>query len=311
MKLPVARLLGAALVAVAAELAGIGLTATAAWLIVRASEHPPIAALTVAIVIVRTLALARGALRYTERLAGHSAVLRALADLRGEVYTALLRRGDIRTRDALTRVVSDVDDLQDALLRCVVPAAVATVVGVIGLTVTAFVSIPAFLALACGLLIIGVGLPVWSAHLAERTAARTVEARARLAEHMVDLVHGAPELRVHGALEGKLREAALVADEIASVERRSGTAVLGAIAVLVQIGTVLVVAAPGPVAAAVALGILTGMETFLPLTSAAARWMTVRPAIARVADLLTGPATPDREAPDREAPELVAGEHIG
>ena len=50
-------------VGVLAELAGVGLTATATWLIMRAAEHPPMQALTLAIVAVRTLALAKGALR--------------------------------------------------------------------------------------------------------------------------------------------------------------------------------------------------------------------------------------------------------
>lgn len=46
-----------------AELSGVALTATATWLIMRAAEQPPMAALTVAIVAVRALAMARGGLR--------------------------------------------------------------------------------------------------------------------------------------------------------------------------------------------------------------------------------------------------------
>lgn len=310
MKLPIARLTGAAFIAVAAELAGIALTATAAWLIVRAAEQPPIAALTVAIVIVRTLAIARGGLRYAERLAGHSAVLRTMADLRGRVYTALLRRKDIREGDALTRVVSDVDELQDSILRCAVPAAVAAVVGVIGLAVTAVVSLPAAAALAIGLAITAFVLPFAAKRLAERTARQTVKARTQLADHMVDLVHGAPELEIYGARERKLSEADAVAADIAATERRSGTTVLTAIGMTVQTGTVLAIitlAAPGPVTAAVALGVLAGMETFLPLTAAAARWASARPAIDRIKDLLTGPAKAERPAPEVE----LRGKHTG
>lgn len=313
MKLPIARLTGAACIAVAAELAGIALTATAAWLIVRAAEQPPIAALTVAIVIVRTLAIARGGLRYAERLAGHSAVLRTMAELRGRVYTALLRRKEIREGDALTRVVSDVDELQDGILRCVVPAAVAAVVGAVGLTVTAVVSLPAAIALAGGLAITVVILPLVAKQLADRTARRTVAARAQLADHMVDLVQGAPELEIYGARERKLNEADVVAAEIATAERRSGTTVLTAIGMTVQIGTVLAIitlAAPGPVTAALALGVLAGMETFLPLTAAAARWASVRPALDRIKDLMTGPAKAERPSPDVEL-TLVSGKHIG
>jgi ATP-binding cassette, subfamily C, bacterial CydC len=300
MRLPVLRMSVAAFIAVLAELAGIGLTATAAWLIVSAAAQPPLAALTVAIVLVRTLAIARGGLRYAERLAGHSAVLRAMADLRGQVYSALLRRRDIREGDALTRVVSDVDSLQDGLLRCVVPACVAAIIAVVGLTVTAFVSLTALIVLSCALIITGLLLPFVAARLAARTARHTVEARVQLADHTIDLVHGSAELEIYGAREHKLAEAEAVAASIAAVERRP-SAFVSTAGIAVQFGAVfaLITLLPhGPGTAALALGALTAMEVFLPLSAAATRWTEVRPAIARVRALFTEPATPNRPAPD-------------
>nr|WP_307855770.1 ABC transporter transmembrane domain-containing protein [Kibdelosporangium banguiense] len=151
-----------------------------------------------AIVVVRTLAIARGGLRYTERLTGHGAMLRAMAELRGQVYGALTRRREVRSGDALTRIVSDVDAVQDWLLRCIVPAFVAGCVGVVGLVVMGMVSGTGFWVLACGLMVM-VLLPLLSAKLAARTARSSVEARVELAEHMVDLIHGAAELEVYGA----------------------------------------------------------------------------------------------------------------
>ncbi|MGW5016436.1 hypothetical protein ACWEOR_30945, partial [Micromonospora chalcea] len=69
------RLLGAGLLAAATEFAGLALMATATWLLMSAAGRPPLDRLTVAIVAVRALAVSRGVLRYTERLAGHDAVL--------------------------------------------------------------------------------------------------------------------------------------------------------------------------------------------------------------------------------------------
>ncbi|MCP9947723.1 hypothetical protein [Actinomadura madurae] len=120
------RLAAAALAGAAAELCGLGLIAAAAWLIARASQRPELAALSLAIVAVRGFALAKGSLRYVERLAGHDAALRVLAELRGRVFDALAAaRTDARRRvrdgDALTRMVSDVEAVQDLLLRCVLP----------------------------------------------------------------------------------------------------------------------------------------------------------------------------------------------
>ena len=100
---------------------GVALTATAAWLITRASEHPPVLYLMVAIVSVRTFGLARPALRYAERVVSHDAALRILAERRAQVYDALVPlvpgRLGIRRGDLLSSVVDDVDALIDERLR--------------------------------------------------------------------------------------------------------------------------------------------------------------------------------------------------
>ena len=59
---------------------GVALTATAAWLITRASEHPPVLHADGGDRGVRTFGLARPALRYSERLVSHDAALRLLAE---------------------------------------------------------------------------------------------------------------------------------------------------------------------------------------------------------------------------------------
>ena len=79
-----------------------------------------------AIVAVRALAICRGVLRYAERLAGHDAVLRMITDVRARVFATLAARptaGRPRTGDALSRLVSDVEAVQDLLLRVLVPGA--------------------------------------------------------------------------------------------------------------------------------------------------------------------------------------------
>jgi ATP-binding cassette, subfamily C, bacterial CydCD len=73
----------------------VALTATSAWLISAAALHPPVLTLLVAIVAVRTFGLAKGVLRYVERLAAHDAGLRMLATLRVRLWEALVR-GSVR-----------------------------------------------------------------------------------------------------------------------------------------------------------------------------------------------------------------------
>ena len=65
-------------VAVLQGLSAIALLATSAWLIARAAEMPAMMYLSLAVVGVRTFALARAALRYAERMLTHDAVLGVL-----------------------------------------------------------------------------------------------------------------------------------------------------------------------------------------------------------------------------------------
>ena len=111
---------------------GVALTATAAWLITRASTHPPVLYLLVAIVGVRLFGLGRPVLRYVERIVTHDSALRLLAEHRAQVYDRLVplvpcalgrRRGDV-----LTSVVDDVDAVVDEQLRVRQPAWTAALV---------------------------------------------------------------------------------------------------------------------------------------------------------------------------------------
>ncbi|HET6209588.1 MAG TPA: thiol reductant ABC exporter subunit CydD, partial [Jatrophihabitans sp.] len=76
------RMAGSILLSAGAGLSGLALTATALWLICRAAEHPNVQALALAVVGVRTFALARAGLRYAERLLSHDRALRQLGDVR-------------------------------------------------------------------------------------------------------------------------------------------------------------------------------------------------------------------------------------
>src|SRR6185437_14261563 len=67
-------------------LLGVGLMATAGYLISRAAEQPPILSLTVAIVGVRAFGLTRPIARYCERLAAHDLAFRALGRARVRTY---------------------------------------------------------------------------------------------------------------------------------------------------------------------------------------------------------------------------------
>ncbi|GAA3872007.1 thiol reductant ABC exporter subunit CydC [Saccharothrix violaceirubra] len=279
------RLVTAVLAGVAAELAGIGLTVTAVWLILHAAQQPPLASLTVAIIAVRTLAIARGTLRYAERLAGHDAVLRFLVEARGRVYDALVRR-PVPGGDALTRLVSDVDALQDVVLRCLLPAAVAAAVGLAALIATGF-ALPLVIGLAgCGAL-----LP-FAAYRWSTTRLRDLApVRADLAQRTVTLLDGAAELTAFAALDRELDATGEVVDTLARKEKLGslGTAALGGLAVVVQFGTAVFLLWQGE-PGHVVLGAVAVLEMTIPLTAAAHRFAEVRGSLDRLRETLAAQA---------------------
>ncbi len=272
--------------------------ATAAWLLLRAAERPPLAALTVAIVAVRTLALLRGGLRYAERLAGHDVVLRWLGELRTRLYQALLPGTRYSGGDLVTRLVSDVDAQQDAVLRWVLPAGVAAIVGAAAVATAATASAQAAAVLAGGLLVAG-GLLPWVVILLTAGAAReSAPERAELAERTVELVTGHRELVAAGVLGEHRRRAADVVHAIAARERATAgkTALLTGAGVLVQlvtaVGVGLLCHASVPWTAALTLAALTAFETVLPLIGAARRVPEIRASAARLRAVLAQEPAP-------------------
>ncbi|MER7015494.1 thiol reductant ABC exporter subunit CydC [Saccharopolyspora sp. NPDC000359] len=290
------RLLAAIAAGVTAELCAVGLMALAAWLITRAAEQPALSALSLAIVGVRACALARGAFRYLERLVGHDAALRAVARLRPEVFRAQLGRPALRDGDALSRLVSDVDSVQELLLRCLSPAAIALVVAT-GSVIACTAVVPAAgVVLAGGLLVAAVALPAFAVltHRQDQTAAD----RAELSVAAADLVEGAHELAAFGAVPVAVARAE---QHAARMRRRDGraarsTSALVAAGVLVEGATAVAVSWSALLAgqsqtgaAVVGFLALAAFEAVLPLTDAARRWTEHRPALRRITELLAAP----------------------
>jgi thiol reductant ABC exporter CydC subunit len=208
---------------------GVGLMATSAWLISRAAQHPPVLTLMVAIVAVRAFGIGRGVFRYAERLTGHDATFRVLADLRARVYERLVPLGSFHGGDLLGRLVADVDAVQDLYLRALLPVAVAAVVGgaSIGLAWTLLPSAGAVLLAA--LLVAGVLAPWLSAVVARRAERRGTELRGELTTHVVDTLRGVPELVAYGAAPRWLAEAArLDRSSTRAAARSAATAGAGA-----------------------------------------------------------------------------------
>jgi len=186
----------------------------------------------VAVTATRAFGIGRAVFRYAERLVSHDAVLRVLAELRVAVYRRLERLApaglkETRRGDLLSRLVADVDAVQDYFLRWLLPVGAALVVSAASVGFTTWVLPEAGAVLAVGLLVAGAGVPGVSGALARRAERRLSPARGALSAQVVDLLAGTAELTVAGALPRRL-DAVRRADGVLTRIARRGAAATGA-----------------------------------------------------------------------------------
>lgn len=314
------RLLLALLLGSLAVGSAVGLMATSGWLISRASQQPPVLYLMVAVTGTRAFGIGRAVFRYAERLVSHDMVLRMLADTRVAVYRRLERlapAGLRRTRrgDLLSRLVADVDALQDYWLRWLLPAGAAVVVSAGAVAFTGWLLPAAGAVLAAGLLVAGVGVPLVTGAVARRAERRLAPARGVLATRVADLLTGTAELTVSGALgrrTGAAREADGVLTRIAS--RGAGATALGDGLTALITGLTVAAAAwagargvaagqlDGVSMAVVVLTPLAAFEAVLGLPLAAQHRQRVRRAAERVHEVLDSPEPVREPQRPRKAP---------
>lgn len=301
------RLFAGALAAAAASGCAVALMATSAWLIARAAQHPPVLTLMVAIVSVRAFGIGRGLLRYVERLVSHDAAFAALGDVRVRVYRKLERLAPAglpawRRGDLLTRLVADVDDMQDLALRGLLPIASAALVflATLGLAVALLPS--AALVLAGALAVAGIATP-WLWVRASRTVEDGVAGeRAERTATVVELLDASTDLLACGAADQWLSRVddleSRVALRVLRSARLAGAGVgIAILAVAAAVWGTLVVAVPvvhqgslaGPALAVLVLTPLALTELVQALPVAAQELQRVRGSAARVLAVLDSP----------------------
>ena len=302
-QLALATLLGAAAVA-----AGIGLIATAAWLIARSAQHPTESAVALAVAMVEFFALSRGLTRYAERLVGHDAAFRVLAELRVRVYEQLERiapaglpafhRGDL-----LARVVDDVDSLQDLLLRVIPPFVTAVLVGTATVAAVTWILPLAGLILAAALVAAATLVPWLTKVLAHRSERTQASARGQMTASVVDLLEGAPDLVAYGAASAQLARVGSAESELTQVSSATarttgvGLGLTTALAGLAMWGSLVAGISAvhagrlnGLLLPVIVLIPLAAFELVAPLPAATQTLERVRRAAARVFTLLDTPS---------------------
>lgn len=220
------RMLLAVAAGIAATGAAIGLTATSAWLISRASERPGVLDLMLAVTGVRAFGVSRGAFRYAERLASHDAAFRILSRLRSSAYARLERLApaglaEFRSGDLLSRLVDDVDGLADLWLRVLIPYLIAGLAATVTVAAICLVVPAAALVLALTLALVAFGVPFVTIRIAHRGERHISAERGQLAAASLEVLEGAPEILVAGATEARLAALSAVDRRLAAAEART------------------------------------------------------------------------------------------
>jgi ATP-binding cassette subfamily C protein CydC len=276
----------AMLLGVATVVSNVGLLATATYVISAAAIVPYLSMLVISVYLVRLFSVSRAGLRYAERLASHDVTFKLLGNLRTWFYARLeplapARLARYRSGDLLSRVVKDVEELENVYLRVVSPLVVAIMVSLITFLVFHAFGTAMALAAAGFLVATGVGAPLLVRLLSRGLGRRQLELRAELGARVVDGVQGIQDLLAFGGEERERREISTLAGKLERVQGRTAlvTGLHGALADLMAglaLVAILVLAVPlvaagevrGVYLAFLALVMVGSFEAVVPLGTA-------------------------------------------
>lgn len=298
----------------------IALGATSAWLIARASQHPPVLTLSVAATSVRMFGVLRALMRYIQRLASHRVALEGMDNLRLGLYDHLAagdisRSASLKRGDLLARTGADVDEVGDFIVKAVLPAAVSVIVGVLTVAALALFSPAAAAILALCLLISGLLAPLLTAHSRRLAQEEGRQARTQLAESVMTIIDGADELRVSGRIatlhahveeaEDQLTRATARAARTAGIaglidRLAMGAAVVGALLVGIPETTDGLLAAVA--LAVIVLTPLPSFEATSQMPGAAVQLIRSAQAAERILDLIGDASLEQKASSAQEAP---------
>ena len=212
-----------------AALFAVALSGLSGWLILRASEQPPIMYLLTAIVGVRFFGIGRAVLRYWERLLLHEAVFASLTKLRSGLWASLSQRALSLRRllqggNVLGAVIEDVDTVRDLLPRVVLPPVTAMAVAAAAAGTVAWLLPAALPAVLAAALVSLLAAPA-AALLADRMSAQAEQRlRSGVLRRVAAALDARAELHANGAKEPVLDGIRALDRDATGAARRSAWA---------------------------------------------------------------------------------------
>ncbi len=284
--------------------AGIGLIATAGHLISQSALVDTTATLTLSITAVRFFAVVRAVGRYLERYVGHLGTFRILTRVRVWFFRSIEPLApaalvDERSGDLLTRMVDDVETLQDLPLRVLAPPVAAVLATAVGVTILGSFDRMLAVVLAGSVVLAGAVLPLVTRRLGRAAADVLTIEQATLSSVTVESVSALADLVAYGRedlLATRLDQLTVrrrVAERRLATVRGLNLALAGSIGAVGVIAT-LALAIPlvtegrldGVLLAVVPLAAIATFEAVAPLAQGFEHLDRSRGAAARLVDLV-------------------------
>ena len=291
-------------IAIGSNVALMGLSA---YLISKAAIATSVAELALAVTGVRVLAISRAGFRYLERYTTHRAMFRILTTIRAWFYAAVeplapARLVHVRSGDLMTRLVNDVDAMEEFYVRVLVPPFVAAVVVTITSAIYGLFDALMGVLLLAFLLLTGVVLPLASRWLSREPARMVATLRGDTGALIVDGLQGAADLVALDADAHHRQRLLARAGEMDAARRRLGViegvsdALGGLFAALAGL-CILVLAIPlvnageveGVFLAALPLAAIAAFEAVRPLSRSLQLLDTTRASARRLFEIVDTP----------------------
>ena len=232
---------------------------------------------------VRFFAIGRTLARYAERIVNHDVTFRILQSLRTWFYIHLeplapARLMMLRSADVLSRIVADIDALDNLYLRVISPSLVAGGMSILVVIFLGLFNPIIALTVAFFLVLAGFGVPLIAWHLGHSGGKDLTHLLSDLRIRIVDTLQGLPELLVFGGhrhqidavalsnralLKCQLRMSHIRGLSLALITLFSGLAVISTLYLAVHLVSRELL--DGPMLALAMLAVMASFEAVLPL----------------------------------------------
>ncbi|WJV29375.1 thiol reductant ABC exporter subunit CydC [Rossellomorea sp. AcN35-11] len=211
-----------------AGITSVGLFASSGYLISKAALEVPLYALTVMIALLKLFGFTKALSRYAERYFSHRATFTILANLRVAIYEKIepLAPGIFqryRSGDLLSRIVGDVESLQNFFLRVFYPPVIMVMVFLSTILFTMFYSLSTAFILLGGLLLTGFIVPAFFALKLKGIDGSVRKRRGDLSTEVTEFLYGFRELKLYQRLEDKERNLVQASTEYVNEQEREST----------------------------------------------------------------------------------------